>query len=479
MFQNMYNQAESDFNKYSTELEKAADDYRSAMKQGDESGMKSASAAMQSSEFMKEGAASMMKGASGAMSTMMVVDKIVHGINNIVQGMKGTFDEIREMYDALGKDTESGGWQDMGTFFEGFSKASQNATNAWDSLKNGNAGGVMQGVVGSFTSWITAIAQGHDKKIDKAIQKSVMEVKKLQNAYKNLEWEIGNQLSTVSKEQSKQMLENLQKTESELERQLELEQSKKKKDADKILDMEQSIEEAKQQIRTFYEDLGKDRYGLDIDNWANDIASAIVDAFAAGEDAAVAFDNKVADIMKDVVSNIIKINVVKPAMEQLKDFLFGTSGIATTNSEEGIEISASEAADLVGKIANLKNQIDNGKNIYSVVAEAMKSLGIDPNGKSTGTGLSNTIKGVTEDTASLLASYINAIRADVSVERELFTTILPTLSVTIQQWSVLAQQQVTYQEQIATNTMRNADAADRIYDLLNRVELGVTYLNVR
>ena len=478
MFKNMYEQAESDFSKYSTELGQAADDYQNAMKQGDESGMKSASSAMMSADFMKEGAASAMKGASGAMSTMMVIDKIVHGINNIVQGMKGTFDEIREMYDALGKDTESDSWEDMNTFMEGFSNASQNATNAWDSLKNGDIGGVIKGGVGSVTSWITAIARGHDKKLDNAIKKSAREVKNLENAYKNLEWEISNQLTAVTKEQSKKMLADLQNTQKELEKQLESEQKKKKSDADKILDMEQSLEEAKQRIRTFYQEMANDRYGIDLDNWADNIANALVNAFAEGKNAAVEFDNAVADIMKDVVGNIIKISVVKPAMEELKDFLFGSKGIATTNSEQGVEITASEAADLVGKLSLLKSQIDNGKSIYTVVADAMKSLGIDMNGKDS-SAMTSGIKGITENQADLLASYINAIRADVAIEREMMMTALPTLSMGIQQWNVIAQQQVAHQEQIASNTLRNAEAADMIYELLHRVELGGSYLNVK
>ena len=49
----------------------------------------------------------------------------------------------------------------------------------------------------------------------------------------------------------------------------------------------------------------------------------------------------------------------------------------------------------------------------------------------------------------------------------------------IQQWNVIAQQQVAHQEQIASNTLRNAEAADMIYELLHRVELGGSYLNVK
>ena len=56
-------------------------------------------------------------------------------------------------------------------------------------------------------------------------------------------------------------------------------------------------------------------------------------------------------------------------------------------------------------------------------------------GTSSGTkAMGDGIKSITEDTANLLASYINAIRADVSVTRTMIATILgllpsaPTLS---------------------------------------------------
>ena len=71
-------------------------------------------------------------------------------------------------------------------------------------------------------------------------------------------------------------------------------------------------------------------------------------------------------------------------------------------------------------------------------------------------GLSSIIQGVTEDTANLLGSYLNAIRHDVSVKRSLLENIagnlLPTMSIT-------AQAQLQQLNAIADNTKINADAA--------------------
>lgn len=124
-------------------------------------------------EALREGAMQMMEGAQEFEGVVAVIDMIVHGIDNFVQGIKGTVDEIVEMRDALGYDTsansKSGRRQ---AFWDTFSKASSNAASGWDSLKNGDLGGVIKGVVGSWTSWWTGAAQAFDARLDEQIQES-------------------------------------------------------------------------------------------------------------------------------------------------------------------------------------------------------------------------------------------------------------------------------------------------------------------
>lgn len=92
-------------------------------------------------------------------------------------------------------------------------------------------------------------------------------------------------------------------------------------------------------------------------------------------------------------------------------------------------------------------------------------------------GMTASIQGATEDTADLLASYINAVRSDVSVQtHELWPRLLDTA---LPQISVIAQSQLDAQRQIAENTLRNALAAeaivksnDAISDLLVRATQG-------
>jgi ABC-type transporter Mla subunit MlaD len=82
--------------------------------------------------------------------------------------------------------------------------------------------------------------------------------------------------------------------------------------------------------------------------------------------------------------------------------------------------------------------------------------------------LGSGIKGITEDTANLLASYLNAIRADVSYSK----TIWERMDKTTQQIASLltsVPNLMEYQAQIAANTFDTATATQEILSELRGV----------
>lgn len=380
--------------------------------------------------------------------------------------------KLSDMFDSLGNEGMASAMEDV-----------QAGMNSISNIGKGFAqGGVFGGAIaaaGEVVGWIGRIAGVHDKKLDKSIEKSQREVKKLQNAYKNLEWEVGRQLTAITQNQTKQMLESLNQQRRELEKQRELEAKKKKSDPSKLIDYDQQIEEMKHQIADFYKEMANDMYGIDIDGWAGQIADAITNAFAKGEDAVSAFNDTVADIMNSVVKNIIKINVVKPAMEQLQDYLFNSkNGIATLNSEGGATITPAEAKGLIEQLDVLRGKINDGRTIYETVAEAMRALGIDPMGDSTSTksGLSKGIQGTTEETSNLLASYLNAVRADVSVIRRIMEMGSSTEDNPVSQAQLLQLQVIA---QNTAQTAMNTEAISDIYGILRNNINGVGYFHIQ
>lgn len=93
--------------------------------------------------------------------------------------------------------------------------------------------------------------------------------------------------------------------------------------------------------------------------------------------------------------------------------------------------------------------------------------------------MSSSVQGITEQTADIGVSYLNAIRADGSVRRQLQGLYLPKLDVT-------ATAQLQQLGMITENTRRNAEAAERmekalynINDILERARAGTSQLSVK
>ena len=96
---------------------------------------------------------------------------------------------------------------------------------------------------------------------------------------------------------------------------------------------------------------------------------------------------------------------------------------------------------------------------------------ITTTGEKENEGLSKGISSVTEDTADLLASYLNAIRADVSIKRQLlqefYLKTMPDVTRTLGS-------QLAELKRIEANTLRTANNTDVISE-----KMSDTYLLIK
>lgn len=400
-------------------------------------------------------------------------DKVQVGFGDIVDMANlliGTLGDLGSAFDALGNDSMGDTLSTVQEVAGGLLNTAQSGATLFAGISSGNPMAIMQGatgVVSGITGIIGSIAKAHDKKLDKAIQRSQLEVKKLSNDYKNLQSVIERQLGAVTQSQSKEMIANLQKQQEEVQKQMEAEQDKKDSDASKIEDYKQQYIELGEQIKYFYEDLASEQFGIDLKGWSDQISEALVNAFANGEDAAKAFDDTVADIMRNVIKEMISLNVIKPAMNKLRDYLFGDKGIFTDSSAGGTNLTEQEAAGLMQQFGSLRGTISDSKKIWDYLNAAAKKMGISLEETSASNTLSKGIQeNITEETANILASYINGIRADVSVKRALLekwgNEILP-------KYNVIAEQQLTQLRAIANNTLRSAQNTEANVALVQEV----------
>lgn len=187
LFSNIKSQADNDVTSAAMDYEHWRKIATEAISKNDIKGAEYADKQMAAAKTSIESAEAVSSGMGEAAQTVAVIDAIVHGINDTVQGIKNAFDEIREMYESFGYDTDSDDWSDADTFLSSFSKASQSATDAWDGLKNGNIGQLISGAIGSWTNWFTGFNKGHDKKLDQQIQLHQREIEAIKDLQDSLE----------------------------------------------------------------------------------------------------------------------------------------------------------------------------------------------------------------------------------------------------------------------------------------------------
>lgn len=495
------------------------------LKMGDENFIKRGDSMIASGKAMMKAAEILFKDGTKAKESLDKFANVVSIIDQNVQGMSEAFNDIKETASLLGADTESDGWQDASAFFETFSGMSSSLSKVVTSAESGNVGGILAGVTGIFTSPIKAFAKAHDAKLDRQIKLAERQLNELKNLSSNISSVIektlggiysyerssdtANKLKDVKNDYkawdafsktdigknffgghnfshySKETYDAVMKTETnpsayadqlallhaqedELRKQRQAEEDKKKTDKDKIADYDQQIKEMQLQIKTFAQDFLKDVYSIDMKSWASTLTDTIVSAWAKGEDAVDAYKNKVKEMVRDVTKNIVSQKIMENALKKPLEWLTGIL-------EKKGKLDETDMDDFADKLYQVgENVVPQLTGIFDALKE--KGLDLRENGSSS---LTNSIKGITEETGDLFASYLNAIRLDVSVIREMQGKFLPEMS-------EISKSQLTQLNLIARNTLRNADTAERIEkifieynDNFNRVINGTKSLKMK
>lgn len=436
-------------------------------------------------------------------------DDFQNGLTSLANKMKSLQDCLNPVFDlfaALGKEDTF-----LGQTTSTASSALGAASQVSGGLKDLGLGklGPYGAAAGAALSVITSLSAIHDKTLQKEIEASEARQKELDNMVKNIKTIIEDTLGGIySYETSKDTKEQLKKVTTlfktkgtyseetykaakeaqskpdsayhtelasmmaqrdEIQNQRDAESKKKKKDSTKIADYNQQIKEMDQNIKTFAQDFLKDIYSIDFKSWASELTDAVVSAWAKGEDAVEAYKNKVKDLMKDVVKNIISQKIMEAYMQKPLDML------TATLKEKG----KLKDTDIIDLAKTMYGSAEDATYAITKVLDYLKSKGLDLSENGTSSSAKNSVKSITEETADILCSYVNAIRLDVSVIRTEQAKFYPEMS-------VIAKSQLTQLNTIAQNTLRNADAAERIErmfieynDNFNKVLNGTKSLKIK
>jgi hypothetical protein len=186
----------------------------------------------------------------------------------------------------------------------------------------------------------------------------------------------------------------------------------------------EQMEEAKKQIKGVISDLAG---GL-----GDELRNALIDAFESGTDAALAFGNSVEKVLENVLSQMIFNQVFGSIFSQLEEDMaesFGAGG------------DMSWIDDFQRMFENVGAATEDFNKALQQAQEEAAKAGFKIFGGADDASLSGAIKGMSEQTASILAGQMNAIRINQA----------ESLSLMIES--------IRYQAAIASNTSYNKHLA--------------------
>ena len=387
---------------------------------------------------------------------------------------------------------------------------------------------------GAAMGLISGIASMHDKKLDESIEKSKQKVKELQLAYKqiedNLKYYLGNAaentlVSTSDVERVQKIQASIKEIRSkgelnlfdkislaalteelknysatvkyldssdsvnyknaynyqrnlykdqleQLKQQKSDEEDKKKTDQSKINDYNSQIQDMETKIQQFSLDLANSLYGIDIKGWASQLGDALFEAWQKGEDGAEAFRNKANEIIASVANKWLTQKIIEPAMEKMMTDMVDKDGQGGWLGEN----NNMTQSDIVNNLSKDLYDVESSVDTYNKAVEALdeaykkkygKSLKDAANGSSS---TANSISGVTEQEANIIAAYMDAIRQDTYNNRMNIKKIVESgLKITE---NPMMQAQLLELQKIESNTYKNMELVGEIKSLFNDITLG-------
>lgn len=225
-------------------------------------------------------------------------------------------------------------------------------------------------------------------------------------------------------------------------------------------------EKADDMVDAITEKLTGNKFSDLVSSWG-DAMSTMANGY---EDLVDGFEGKLKNVILNSMIENIYGDKIKALLKKTQGYAENDDKIKDSNGNVISEYTGAEYADVNKNTEELSKQIEATRDYLK------KTYGWSDNSSSSSR---NSVKGITEEEADLGLSYLNAIRLDCSVIRAEQAKYYPEIS-------EIAKSQLTQLNAIARNTLRNADAAERIEsifveynDNFNRVLNGTKSLKMK
>lgn len=268
-----------------------------------------------------------------------------------------------------------------------------------------SSGGVWGAIIGGVTTLIPKIIKWADgtKDVEEANRRNLAYVKQLSAEYDRMAYALSKALGDERYTKQVAMIENLQNQIDALNISIENEKSLgDKADSENIAEYSQQIEQLQQQISELVDDARDALLASDIPSIAAELGDALINCFAKGEDAAQAWGEAVDKIIKRIIRNMIIQSIIEKSIKPLIES-YTHRWVDDSGNWAGWEVIQNDI-NLLGNDLNLA-----GESVIALVNQMKDQF---PEWFDTGaaTSLTGAVKGVTEETASLVAGQMNAMR---------------------------------------------------------------------
>lgn len=300
------------------------------------------------------------------------------------------------------------------------------------SAQSGDAVGVVTGVVTTISGIGDTIASifgdgaARTRRINREIENSVEVVRRLNMAYKELERQVTHAMGAEELRARRSQIENKKAQLAELERQMQLEQSKRSKDRDDdaIKQYEESIQDLRYEIADLVEDITNTLLGSDLKGASEEFVSVWVDAWRQGGDTMDALKGKFDDMIDTMIAKSLASSLVS---ERLEGIWKAVKDATSDLSEGGVDITMDELQrirELIGDKTIAEQINDDLTKLYGALNIA---YGSGVGGGKNLSALQQGLQGITEETAGALEAMLNGMSQQIYLHSDLLTQIRDTL----------------------------------------------------
>ena len=371
---------------------------------------------------------------------------VASAVSQSINLVSGTFNAVtaglQKMGVSMDEETQAI-LSDLGGIMDGASQVAQG-------IATGNPLSMIQGSIGLLSSAFD-LFNSRDRKAEKQIKKHQEAINKLQNAYKQLEWQIDKALGGEVYKNQRAAIKNMQEQQAHLKASWEAEISKKHTDWGRVDDFKEQYAELGRQIEDLIDEISNDLLQTNAKDFANELGDALVEAFGKGEDAAKAMETTVNSVLKNLVLNQLKKNFLETQLQGALDQLEKDMGYWSGDNFIFDGLSDEEIARFKASVGAATANFNNAMQLYE---DLFKEMGLDDTDES----LTGAVKGVSEETADILAGQMNAIRINQL------------------DMAAIMRQQLQQLNQIAVNTGYNKylSRIERIITILEQNQSGNT-----